>query len=253
MERQLLTALLTARHTLSERSQTCHLEFTIPGLERFEFEPGQFVSVVVERMRPDGRIKQETRAYSLASAPRGNHIDLCLNRVPRADAGAGFFSNLLCDLRPGEAIQFHCPPGDFTLREPLGGVILVAAETGIAPMRSMLQAAAANGQLGGGSEVFLLQLAQEQAELFYATEFEGLGGRNANFQYCPVTGGGLPDGSSGGLDIAAFLARIHGILAEHPAVRTAYICGLNEMVAPVRAALKELGWDRRQIIFERYD
>jgi ferredoxin-NADP reductase len=33
----------------------------------------------------------------------------------------------------------------------------------------------------------------------------------------------------------------------------AYICGLNEMVAANRDCLKGLGWDRKQIIFERYD
>ena len=33
----------------------------------------------------------------------------------------------------------------------------------------------------------------------------------------------------------------------------AYICGLNEMVTANRAQFKELGWDRKQIIFERYD
>jgi hypothetical protein len=33
----------------------------------------------------------------------------------------------------------------------------------------------------------------------------------------------------------------------------AYICGLNEMVAANREGLKGLGWERKQIIFERYD
>ena len=33
----------------------------------------------------------------------------------------------------------------------------------------------------------------------------------------------------------------------------AYICGLNEMVSANRDKLKELGWERKQIVFERYD
>ena len=32
-----------------------------------------------------------------------------------------------------------------------------------------------------------------------------------------------------------------------------YICGLKAMVDDVRVKLKELGLDRRQIIFEKYD
>jgi ferredoxin-NADP reductase len=33
----------------------------------------------------------------------------------------------------------------------------------------------------------------------------------------------------------------------------AYICGLNNMVSANRECLKALGWQRKQIIFERYD
>ena len=34
----------------------------------------------------------------------------------------------------------------------------------------------------------------------------------------------------------------------------AYICGLNDMVDPNRKMLmEEMGWDRKQIVFERYD
>jgi NAD(P)H-flavin reductase len=32
-----------------------------------------------------------------------------------------------------------------------------------------------------------------------------------------------------------------------------YICGLNDMVAGVRARLTEFGWHKKQIVFERYD
>jgi len=33
----------------------------------------------------------------------------------------------------------------------------------------------------------------------------------------------------------------------------AYICGLNEMVSANRDSLKSMGWERKQIVFERYD
>src|SRR3954467_11943004 len=79
--------------------------------------------------------KQMTRAYFMASAPyAGNRYDLCLNRV--AD---GFFSSLLCDMKPGDAVEFHGPHGTFTLHEPLRDLLLVATGTGIAPMRGFVQ------------------------------------------------------------------------------------------------------------------
>jgi len=33
----------------------------------------------------------------------------------------------------------------------------------------------------------------------------------------------------------------------------AYICGLNEMVASMRERLAGFGWNKKQIVFERYD
>ena len=74
---------------LSDSAQCFHFEFVIDELESFRFTPGQFVSAVAED--PNG--KEQTRAYSIASAANGNRFDLCLNRVE-----GGFFSNRLADL-----------------------------------------------------------------------------------------------------------------------------------------------------------
>jgi CDP-4-dehydro-6-deoxyglucose reductase len=37
------------------------------------------------------------------------------------------------------------------------------------------------------------------------------------------------------------------------ATRDVYICGLKEMVDDVRRQLKERGFDRKQVFYERYD
>ena len=254
MERTLLTAQLTATEVLSALSQTYHLEFTVPGLERFDFVPGQFISVVVDRVRPDGpragEVRQETRAYSLASAPGhakgANCFDLCLNRV-RPESGSGFFSNLLCDLRVGDSIQFHGPHGDFTLRRPLADSILIAADTGIAPVRGMMTGffSEEGVDLLRGRQLTLVHSAPCEEELYYRGLFKHLAGEFTNFRYCPVI---EDDAAQPNL-----LAKITGVLRAQPSIQTAYVCGLNAMVAPVRAHLKQLGWDRKQIVFERYD
>jgi ferredoxin-NADP reductase len=33
----------------------------------------------------------------------------------------------------------------------------------------------------------------------------------------------------------------------------AYICGLDKMVSTNRELLKALGWDRKQVLYEKYD
>ncbi len=131
LERPIYTARLERKYCLSEAAQCFHLEFKVDELPRFDFAAGQFVSMVAAE--PSG--KSQTRAYSIASAPRCNEFDLCVNRVE-----GGFFSNLLCDLKEGESVRFHGPHGFFLLRQPLTDSILIATGTGIAPMVSFAQA-----------------------------------------------------------------------------------------------------------------
>ncbi len=92
-ERRLYTARLLRKVCLSKPAQCFHLEFKVDDLAAFDFAPGQFVSLVAD----DAAGKSQTRAYSMASAPRRNEFDLCADRVE-----GGFFSNLLCDLEEGQ-------------------------------------------------------------------------------------------------------------------------------------------------------
>ena len=133
MARELYTARLDRKDCISEPSQCYHFEFVLDGLESFPFAAGQFISAVAE----DANGKQQTRAYSLASAANGNRFDLCVNRVE-----GGFFSNHLADLPDlpiGATIQVHGPHGHFVLHEPVTDSILVATGTGVAPMRGFTQ------------------------------------------------------------------------------------------------------------------
>src|SRR6266496_4300299 len=126
-ERSILTARLKRNVDLFEATR--HLEFAVEQTPHFDFQAGQFVSLLA---RHDGR--EITRAYSIASPPRGNNtFDLCLNRVPD-----GFFSNFLCDLPEGEAVPFHGPHGYFVLKNPVRDSIFIGTATGIVPLRGML-------------------------------------------------------------------------------------------------------------------
>ncbi|AXC12521.1 2-polyprenylphenol hydroxylase and related flavodoxin oxidoreductases / CDP-6-deoxy-delta-3,4-glucoseen reductase-like [Acidisarcina polymorpha] len=260
MARPLYTARLDRKDCLSEPAQCFHLEFSIDELPEFDFVSGQFVSMVAD----DPAGKTQTRAYSIASAPRRNEFDLCVNRVE-----GGFFSNLLCDLEAGETIRFHGPHGLFLLRQPLTDSILIATGTGIAPMRGFAEALfPANGEdRSHGRDIWLVYGTRYPTEIYYQQYFEKLAAERHNFHYVATLSRPQEDWSGGRGYVQEFVAQIASEHAarSHASVEPtaaeggsgfnihAYICGLNEMVSANRDRLMQLGWQRKQIVFERYD
>jgi len=253
----LYAARLEKKVLLSETAQCYHLEFSIPELERFDFEPGQFVSLIATD--PNG--KDQMRAYSVASAPDRNRFDLCLNRVE-----GGFFSNALCDLEPGGEIRFHGPYGMFTLRSPLTDSILIATGTGIAPIRGFVQHLfpESGENRSRGHDIRLVYGTRHETEQYYGEYFEAVAAKHKNFHYMVTLSRPSEDwkGLRGYVQehVAALLkdrSPRRGTESASGAAEGfdvyAYICGLNKMVSSNRKQLLELGWQRRQIVYERYD
>lgn len=270
-EREFFTARLVRKKCISESAQSYHLEFVLPEIEFFAFLPGQFISAVAE----DRAGKEQTRAYSIASAPHANGIALCLNRV-----AGGFFSNLLADLPDlplGGEIKIYGPNGFFTLREPLTDSVLVATGTGVAPMRSFAQWLFDGRDRSNGKQIWLVYGTRHETELYYRDEFEAYAAKHSNFHYLPTLS--RPQESWTGLrgyvqehvetivrDRAARLGQpVSGPPFQNqdlgPGIApadlrfeiNAYVCGLSPMISAVRDRLKSFGWHRKQIVFERYD
>jgi len=230
---------------LSERTQCKHLEFEVPELPRFEFTAGQFVSMLAKK-----EDKTITRAYSIASGPNGKaRFDLCLNRVE-----GGFFSNYLCDLREGDSVDFHGPHGLFVLRNPLRDCVLIATGTGIAPMRGFVEWLFGAEPRHQGRNVYLVYGTRYETEIYYREFFEKVAASNPNFKYVVTLSraGEEWQGPRGYVQ-----ERVREIVEARPGRgkddMDAYICGLNEMVSANRKLLAEFGWEKKQIIFERYD
>ena len=240
----------------------------IDELEHFHYAPGQFVSAVAQ----DAAGKQQTRAYSIASAERANAFELCVNRVEE-----GFFSNHLADLPDlpvGGTIQIHGPHGHFVLHEPITDSILVATGTGVAPMRAFTQLLfpAGGDDRSQGKDIWLVFGTRHEPDLYYHDEFEALAARCPNFHYLPTLSRATDSwtGLRGYVqdhvariveERAARLGQTLPLAPVDPATSPAtlnfdayaYICGLNNMVSGVRECLSGYGWHRKQIVFERYD
>lgn len=213
-----------------------HFVFEAREAPKLDFVPGQFVSFsdIV-----DG--KEITRAYSIASAPsETNQFELCLNRV---DDGA--FSPHLFDLAPGDSVEMRQPLGLFVLRQPPRDTVMVATGTGIAPFRSMLRA-----YLSENSPAFTLLFGvRHESHLLYRGEFDEMARRFANFRFLPTL-------TRPGPHWNGRVGRVQAHLAEATGDRRdidVFLCGLKPMVDDVRLILKNMGFDRKQIRYEKYD
>lgn len=217
-----------------------HFDFEVPGMETLHFTPGQFISVVEH----EGE-KEITRAYSIASPRDGNRFSLCLNRVPD-----GLVSPYLFSLPLGAEITIHEPLGYFTLRHPGHRSVFVATGTGVAPFRSILLDYLPQVK----PQVTLLFGVRYPKGLLYREEFEQLANDHGSFRFLPTVT--RPDEDWSGRT-GRVLAHLDEALAlknpDEISTLDVYICGLKEMVDDVRANLKARGFDRKQIIYEKYD
>lgn len=205
-------------------------------MPRLEFAAGQWISL--SEVLNGHRI---TRAYSIASPPGGNRFELCLNRVVD-----GHFSPYLFRLRQNDTVAMQGPLGAFTLRDPDVDAVFVATGTGIAPIRSILF-----DQLRHPTnrQYTLLFGVRHENGILYRDEFEELARACPGFHFIPTLSrpGASWRGRTGHVQ-----QHLREVIGERRDLHV-YVCGLKAMVNSVRSLLKEWGFDRKHIIYEKYD
>jgi CDP-4-dehydro-6-deoxyglucose reductase len=213
-----------------------HFEFEIPEIAEFQFTPGQFVTLTAE---VDG--KAISRAYSLCSTPDGNRFALCLNLVEDGRLSPRIFA-----MRVGDSMECAGPNGFFVLRNPPRDSVMVAAGTGIAPIRGILRSA-----LDRYPELqFTLLFGTRREEtILYREEWESLASERPNFRFWPTL-------SRAEENWRGRRGHVQEHFDEATGGRTdidVYICGLKAMVDDIRQRLKASGFGRESVIYEKYD
>jgi ferredoxin-NADP reductase len=234
---QTINARLVQSRALSEFTK--HLEFEVAA-DRFGFVPGQWLSL--KQVNAEG--EEITRAYSIASAPDGNRFALCLNRVQD-----GFMSNHLCDLPGGSEVQAQGPFGNFILKPPLRDTIFIATGTGIAPYRGMLTWLFADPSRHLDKQFWLIFGNRTPADIYYHEEFLDLASKHPHFHYLPT----LSRADAGWTGLRGYVQEHVKAIAAGRTDMHAYVCGLEKMVTANRELLKSLAWDRKSILYEKYD
>jgi len=213
-----------------------HFTFSVP--DGFSYEPGQFVSLLINN--PEG--KRIRRPYSIASSPmEGKSIQLCLNLVSK-----GLASTFLFNLKKGDKVTFLGPMGKFVLKDTNKDLIFIATGTGIAPFRGMIYHVL---KQGNSYNILLLKCVRYEDEILYAKFFSALLEEYPNFRVHDIVSRPKEsyDGKKG---------YVQDLIEEHlpkDYEGDFYLCGLWAMIHSCKDLLIKKGIAKERIHFERYD
>ena len=218
----------------------------------FDFEPGQWVSVILEAHAGDP-LTEVRRAYSVASPPRGDpSFELAVTRVTEGAA-----SNALHALPVGAVVRVIGPQGFFTRPlETAAPSLLIGTGTGLAPLRSMLLSAVrARPHASERVPMWLLFGGRQEHDLLYGDELAALAATDdaVRVEQALSRASDAWRGRRG--YVQAHARELYEELARSVAVPPhVYVCGLERMVGAVRTLLrKEMGLPRQLVHSERYD
>ncbi|MEK6872863.1 MAG: FAD-dependent oxidoreductase [Nanoarchaeota archaeon] len=210
-------------------SSVKHLTF--PVLEEFDFYPGQFISLILNK---DGR--EIKRPYSIASQPSRKSMDLCIKIVQN-----GLVTPLIDGLKKGDEIEVLGPMGDFIVKDFSKHLIFISTGTGIGPFRSIINYLLENSFK---NKITLLTGYRTEEEVLYESEFKELEKKFKNFFYHRILSRSEKEENG----YVQKLVEKNLFLNSHY-----YICGLKGMVNSVKDLLSEKGIPKENIFFEKYD
>lgn len=208
----------------------------LPPGQKLEFIPGQFISVHLSK---EG--KKIRKPYSIASPPMDpTLLELCIKQVE-----GGFVSNTFFSFSPGVTIPIDGPDGVFILKNPFDfDLFFIGTGTGIAPLRSMIRWLF---HFGFSREVSLIFGVRNENEILYEKEFRNIEEMHPNFHFIPTVSRPVHWKGERG-----YVQEKLDALMGNPDRKKVYLCGLSPMVNAVREKLKSIGFDRKQIAYEKY-
>ena len=151
-----------AETTILERRELTpdHWLMWIEKPEGFTFKPGQYCTIGSEGIE---------RAYSIASAPHEERLELFIELVPYEEGG--HLTPLLYEMKPGDKLTIRPrAKGIFTFNPNFKNHLLVATVTGVVPYISYIRDYLHRGE--SGHRFFVLEGASYDDEFGYDDELE---------------------------------------------------------------------------------
>ena len=219
---------------------------------RFDFKPGQFVSLKLPITHPQTG-QPVTRAYSISSSPSRPHtLDITVKRVGAAgpDLPPGLVSNWLHDtLEPGMTLSMQGPYGDFNcIDHSADKLLLISAGSGITPMMSMAQWAS---DRAANIDITFIHLARTAQDLIFRQRLALLAAQHPNFNLAFSLTQSTPS-----VPWAGYRGRLnpHLLTAICPdfATRTVFVCGPAGFMDATRSLLSQVGFPMENYFEESF-
>jgi ferredoxin-NADP reductase len=212
--------------------------FRLARPERFDFVPGQFVTV---RVRIDDR--PHVRCYSISSSPdaRG-YLEISVRKQ-------GLVSGALhALLQPGSQVTIGRPAGRFTY--PGGDdrpVALIAGGIGITPLLSMLRFALSSDP---ARPISLLYSVRRACDVAFASELRAIAERHPQVRIAITQT--QPEGPTrfrtGRIDAAMLRQYL-----RDPALTICCVCGPAPMIGEIKTTLASMGVPASQVRVEEFE
>lgn len=226
---QILQGKVTSNDLIAK--DTYSLRFQSEGIETFDFNPGQFVTITVA---PNVR-----RSYSIASAPGKNYIEL-IAATTKGGPGSQFFLNA----NPGDTFEFLFPLGVFFYRENDKPVYFFSTGTGEVPFLSMVEYALTTVKTQ--REMYMYSGFRFEEDIFGQDLLKLLDIQYNNFIFKINLTQPTEDWTGPIGRITQYIDELKDTDIE------AYICGSNQMVTDVRERLIAKGVPEAQIYHEMF-
>ena len=223
----------------NETGDTRRFWIQVPGLEQFDFEPGQFVTLDLPIHE---KVNKRWRSYSIASWPDGTNVFELVIVLDKDGLGTNYLFN---EVAIGSSLMLRGPQGVFTLRQPLDeDLILICTGTGIAPFRSMVHDI--RNRQTPHKNIYLIFGCRTQSTLLYYNELLQLQKELPGFYYIPVLSREQWEGKSG------YVHPVYEEICEDRRPAFFYLCGWKEMLDEARKRITEMGYDKKSIHLEIY-
>jgi len=227
-----------------EAAQTRRFWIELSGMERFDFQPGQFVTLDLPIHE---KLNKRIRSYSIASWPDGSNVVELVIVFLEGGLGTTYLFN---EVGVGSELTLRGPQGIFTLPDAIEkDLFFICTGTGVAPFRSMSHHILNNNI--AHREIYLISGCRHFEDCLYRRELEELAGQIPSFHYIPTFS----------REKAAPLVRtgyVHAIYEElcpkQESLRSAlfFLCGWKNMIDEAKLRIQALGYDRKSIHQELY-